>query len=83
MADSYQTRTNGGETEAQMPDDQCDPNTPKERAVQGDSLDLQGIPDSRNGDTRGDGWYVAEWDDVFWTVTEPPKPTIDLWRVAP
>jgi hypothetical protein len=28
-------------------------------------------------------WHIAEWDDVMWGLTEPPKPTIDLWRVAP
>jgi hypothetical protein len=91
--ESYQTRTNGGETEAQMPDDQRDPNTPKERAVQGDSRDLQDVPAVIGGETRGDGGHIAEWDDVFWWVTRPENVAArmaaemrgdpQLWRVAP
>jgi hypothetical protein len=87
--ESYQTRTNGGETEVEMPDDQRDPNTPKERAVQGDSRDLQDVHDASGGETRGDGWYVAEWDDVMWgpVETRPIEHHGEVepwpWRVAP
>jgi hypothetical protein len=76
-----------------MPDDQSDPKQPKERAVQGDSRDLQDVPAVGGGETRGDGWHIAEWDDVFWWVTRPEnvasrmaaemRGDLPLWRVAP
>jgi hypothetical protein len=70
-----------------MPDDKRDPEGSKEGDVLRDSGHLQVNPVPSRGpsaDQQGDGWHVAEWDDVYWTVTNPPdRATPDLRRVAP
>jgi hypothetical protein len=83
MAESYHTRTNGGETGGEMPDDERDLGGSKEGDVLRDSGHLQVNPVPSRGEST-DPWHVAEWDDVYWTVTNPPdRATPDLWRVAP
>jgi hypothetical protein len=76
-----------------MPDDKRDPEGEKEGDVLRDSGHLQVNPVPSRGESTDhrqmaerseDPWHVAEWDDVYWTVTNPPdRATPDLWRVAP
>jgi hypothetical protein len=67
-----------------MPDDQRDPEAPKEGDVLMEGGVLQAEGASLDGETRRDEWHIAEWDDVWWQpVGERTVIPIDLRRVAP